>query len=132
MISVLPDVLVLEVVRRVSADPVPTFPSRALAAASFPTSSLRTVTEAGAQPRPLLRRLIQSLLSLDARSGIVEAKSHGADLTYLLNSSQGSPEEPPRVMSLFEVIRAIKFAEQDGKPESTTKWIHELQPSPEC
>lgn len=47
--------------------------------------------------------------------GIVEAKSHGADLTYLLNSSQGSPEEPPRVMSLFEVIRAIKFAEQDGK-----------------
>lgn len=47
---------------------------------------------------------------------IVEAKSTGSTLNYLLNSSQGgSPEEPPRVMTLFEVIRTIKFIEADDR-----------------
>ncbi|KAK4048134.1 hypothetical protein OIV83_005004 [Microbotryomycetes sp. JL201] len=48
--------------------------------------------------------------------GIVEAKSTGSSLNYLLNSSQGgSPEEPPRVMTLFEVVRTLKFIEQDDR-----------------
>ncbi|KAK4055373.1 hypothetical protein OIO90_003211 [Microbotryomycetes sp. JL221] len=48
--------------------------------------------------------------------GIVEAKSTGSNLNYLLNSSQGgSPEEPPRVMTLFEVVRTLKFIEQDDR-----------------
>ncbi|KAK4701120.1 protease IV, partial [Phenoliferia sp. Uapishka_3] len=47
--------------------------------------------------------------------GIVEAKSTGSSLNYLLTSSGGSPEEPPRVMTLFEVIRAIKFIEADDR-----------------
>ncbi|KAL8280683.1 hypothetical protein RQP46_007006 [Phenoliferia psychrophenolica] len=47
--------------------------------------------------------------------GIVEAKSTGSSLNYLLTSSGGTPEEPPRVMTLFEVIRAIKFIEADPR-----------------
>ncbi|KAJ8292309.1 Protease 4 [Rhodotorula toruloides] len=48
--------------------------------------------------------------------GIVEAKSAGSNLNYLLSSSQrGAPEEPPRVMELFEVIRTIKFVENDDR-----------------
>ncbi|KAM0752047.1 hypothetical protein T439DRAFT_379176 [Meredithblackwellia eburnea MCA 4105] len=47
--------------------------------------------------------------------GIVEAKSTGSSLNYLLTSSGGSPEEPPRVMTLFEVIRTIKFIEADDR-----------------
>ncbi|BGP27049.1 protease IV [Rhodotorula toruloides] len=48
--------------------------------------------------------------------GIVEAKSAGSNLNYLLSSSQrGAPEEPPRVMELFEVIRTIKFIENDDR-----------------
>ncbi|GAA5858034.1 hypothetical protein JCM8547_006672 [Rhodosporidiobolus lusitaniae] len=48
--------------------------------------------------------------------GIVEAKSAGSNLNYLLSSSQGgSPEEPPRVMELFDVVRAIKFIESDDR-----------------
>lgn len=49
--------------------------------------------------------------------GIVEAKSAGSNLNYLLSSSRGAgaPEEPPRVMELFDVIRAIKFVEQDDR-----------------
>ncbi|KDE04269.1 hypothetical protein MVLG_05297 [Microbotryum lychnidis-dioicae p1A1 Lamole] len=47
--------------------------------------------------------------------GIVEAKSYGSNLNYLLNSSTGSPEEPPRVMTLFDVIRTIKLIEQDDR-----------------
>ncbi|GAA5948378.1 hypothetical protein JCM3765_001397 [Sporobolomyces pararoseus] len=48
--------------------------------------------------------------------GIVEAKSYGSNLNYLLSSSQGgSPEEPPRIMTLFDVIRTIKFVEGDDR-----------------
>ncbi|GAA5886500.1 hypothetical protein JCM6882_001659 [Rhodosporidiobolus microsporus] len=48
--------------------------------------------------------------------GIVEAKSAGSNLNYLLSSSQGgSPEEPPRVMELFDVVRTIKFIESDDR-----------------
>ncbi|ORY74767.1 hypothetical protein BCR35DRAFT_268239, partial [Leucosporidium creatinivorum] len=48
--------------------------------------------------------------------GIVEAKSTGSNLNYLLTSSQGgSPEEPPRVMTLFDVIRTLKFIEADDR-----------------
>ncbi|SCV69177.1 BQ2448_2197 [Microbotryum intermedium] len=47
--------------------------------------------------------------------GIVEAKSYGSNLNYLLNSSTGSPEEPQRVMTLFDVIRTIKLIEQDDR-----------------
>ncbi|POY75894.1 hypothetical protein BMF94_0977 [Rhodotorula taiwanensis] len=49
--------------------------------------------------------------------GIVEAKSTGSNLNYLLSSSRGAgaPEEPPRVMELFDVIRTIKFIEQDDR-----------------
>ncbi|GAA6030971.1 hypothetical protein JCM8097_008962 [Rhodosporidiobolus ruineniae] len=48
--------------------------------------------------------------------GIVEAKSAGSNLNYLLSSSQGgSPDEPPRVMELFEVIRTIKMIEGDDR-----------------
>ncbi|GAA5883119.1 hypothetical protein JCM16303_006100 [Sporobolomyces ruberrimus] len=48
--------------------------------------------------------------------GIVEAKSYGSNLNYLLSSSQGgSPEEPPRIMTLFDVIRTIKFIEGDDR-----------------
>ncbi|GAA5935009.1 hypothetical protein JCM10213_000618 [Rhodosporidiobolus nylandii] len=48
--------------------------------------------------------------------GIVEAKSAGSSLNYLLSSSQGgSPDEPPRVMTLFDVIRTIKFIEADDR-----------------
>ncbi|GAA5944313.1 uncharacterized protein JCM15063_006554 [Sporobolomyces koalae] len=48
--------------------------------------------------------------------GIVEAKSYGSNLNYLLSSSQGgSPEEPPRVMTLFDVVRTIKFIEGDDR-----------------
>lgn len=37
-------------------------------------------------------------------------------LNYLLSSSQGgSPEEPPRIMTLFDVIRTIKFIEGDDR-----------------
>lgn len=37
-------------------------------------------------------------------------------LNYLLSSSQGgSPEEPPRVMTLFDVVRTIKFIEGDDR-----------------
>lgn len=36
-------------------------------------------------------------------------------LNYLLTSSGGSPDEPPRVMTLFDVIRAIKFIEADDR-----------------
>lgn len=37
-------------------------------------------------------------------------------LNYLLNTSQGgSPEEPPRVMTLFEVIRTLKMLELDDR-----------------
>ncbi|GAA5875098.1 hypothetical protein JCM3774_003428 [Rhodotorula dairenensis] len=48
--------------------------------------------------------------------GIVEAKSTGSNLNYLLSSrGAGAPEEPPRVMELFDVIRTIKFIEQDDR-----------------
>ncbi|GAA5879466.1 hypothetical protein JCM1840_007048 [Sporobolomyces johnsonii] len=48
--------------------------------------------------------------------GIVEAKSYGSNLNYLLTSSQGgSPEEPPRIMTLFDVVRTIKFIEGDDR-----------------
>ncbi|GAA6064734.1 hypothetical protein JCM10212_000405 [Sporobolomyces blumeae] len=48
--------------------------------------------------------------------GIVEAKSYGSNLNYLLSSSQGgSPEEPPRIMTLFDVVRTIKFIEGDDR-----------------
>lgn len=48
--------------------------------------------------------------------GIVEAKSAGSSLNYLLSSrGAGAPEEPPRVMELFDVIRTIKFIEQDDR-----------------
>ncbi|GAA5995641.1 uncharacterized protein JCM10292_005296 [Rhodotorula paludigena] len=48
--------------------------------------------------------------------GIVEAKSAGSNLNYLLSSSQGgAPEEPPRVMTIFDVVRTIKFIENDDR-----------------
>ncbi|GAA6057072.1 hypothetical protein JCM3770_001444 [Rhodotorula araucariae] len=48
--------------------------------------------------------------------GIVEAKSAGSSLNYLLSSSQaGAPEEPPRVMTIFDVVRTIKFIENDDR-----------------
>lgn len=54
--------------------------------------------------------------------GIVEAKSAGSSLNYLLSSrGAGAPEEPPRVMELFDVIRTIKFIEQDDRVVSPTK-----------
>jgi len=48
--------------------------------------------------------------------GIVEAKSTGSSLNYLLSSSQsGAPEEPPRVMTIFDVVRTLKFIENDDR-----------------
>ncbi|GAA6013233.1 hypothetical protein JCM10207_000827 [Rhodosporidiobolus poonsookiae] len=47
--------------------------------------------------------------------GIVEAKSAGSNLNYLLSSQNASPHEPPRVMELFDVIRTIKFIESDDR-----------------
>lgn len=48
--------------------------------------------------------------------------SHGhTRLNYLLTQSGGSPEEPPRVMTLFEVVRAIKFIEADDRIVSLEK-----------
>lgn len=48
--------------------------------------------------------------------GIVEAKSAGSSLNYLLSSSQsGAPEEPPRVMTIFDVVRTLKFIENDDR-----------------
>ncbi|GAA6025122.1 hypothetical protein JCM11491_004394 [Sporobolomyces phaffii] len=47
--------------------------------------------------------------------GIVEATSYGSNLNYLLSSSQGTPEEPQRIMTLFDVVRTIKFIEGDDR-----------------
>jgi hypothetical protein len=52
--------------------------------------------------------------------------SAGSSLNYLLSSrGAGAPEEPPRVMELFDVIRTIKFIEQDDRVVSPTKSLYE-------
>lgn len=59
------------------------------------------------------RIIVSSSTASRSRGG---ADGLACRLNYLLTSSQGSsPEEPPRVMTLFEVIRTLKFIEADDR-----------------
>lgn len=45
---------------------------------------------------------------------IVEQKSPGTALNYLL-ANNATADEPPRVLTLFEALRTLKFIEQDDR-----------------